>query len=69
MNPKTVRRANNPAQEEMCFPEAAFEVFGVVGDGDVLEVWVGEWRLPFVEPVLVVVVPVVVGVTVSPKKS
>jgi hypothetical protein len=53
----------------MCFPEAAFEVFEVVGDGDVLEVWVGVVEAPFVELVLVVVVPVAVCVTVSPKKS
>jgi hypothetical protein len=51
----------------MCFPEAAFEVFEVVGDGDVVEVWVGAVEAPFVKPVLVIVVPVVVGVTVSPK--
>lgn len=67
MSPKNVKPANNPAQEEMCFPEAAFEVFEVVGDGDVVEVWVGAVEAPFVKPVLVIVVPVVVGVTVSPK--
>jgi hypothetical protein len=46
MSPKTVKRANNPEQEEMCFPEAAFKVFEVVGDGDVLEVWVGVVEAP-----------------------
>jgi hypothetical protein len=38
MSPKTVKAVNNPAQEEMCFQEAGFEVFEVVGDGDVPEV-------------------------------
>jgi hypothetical protein len=69
MTPKTVEAANNPAQVEMCFSESAFEVFEVVGDCDVLNVWAGVVEAPFVEPVLVVVVPVVVGVKGSPKKS
>jgi len=36
MSPKTVEAVNNTAQEEMCFPEAAFEAVEDVGDGDVL---------------------------------
>ena len=54
----------------MYFPEAAFEaVFEAVGAGDVLEDLVGVADDPLVlDPVDVVVVPVVVAVTVSPMK-